>query len=1605
MIDQRNDKLLVMKNFIDHELKNIRHTYIQTPARIVSDYNNEVEKMKDYNGRQLLEMLQNADDESESAIDKTAYIELTDTHLIIANNGNPFSEGGVQSLLYSYLSPKSTQQNKIGHKGTGFRSVLSWANSIYIKSEGLSIEFSRANAITYLERLVDEHPEILHLLSSKTNEPHPIATLLTPQWNPNDYERFNLYDTYIVLSIKEEVKVDIQEQINNIEMEVLLFLQHLERIIIRSADRNIVITKKILVNGQVHIMLEEDGTIIREKTWKLRKRTGVYDNKNYEVKLAYSEELDDHNHLLYSFFKTNVRLPFPAVMHGTFELTGNRNHLTESPANAHVLDELIQLMIDTALEIADSSTIVSWDALKLLAFDENMDQNLINMKFDQKLIQKIKENKLFPVITGEYVSYKDKPVFYQNPYAEFLPVENFPGLTLYTDDENLLMLIGQLKLFRYDAKYMFSVLSKVSKQWKMEHRAKCIHYLLQDYKNRFEDEENRKLLRIFIDQHGEQVAADAELFLPPENRQLQVPSYVNIRFLHEGLYKALLKECNVPGARALAYTLAVFDVQEYNFESVLRKAVAQTRVFALNEKSKKKIYISELLTFLYNLYQTRKNNETFPSGVNVPLLNRFRKVINTSELYFGREYDGSITEQLLGPVDKGLFIGSPKTLGLEQHNELELKRFLSWIGVAEYPRFSKKRLREAEYERNLYQNIPYPITLEGEMFPYFDDLWSVKSGRSVMQVETVDRLDDILAKAPFASILIWLLKDPHARELIMEGKELDSGSHVNVPIQNKRNPRRLRADQMKSYFLWKLQTSRWIENVRGEKVDTHFCCLSKTFGSDFSPLIEVPAFDVYREPLSTANILAEEVEALLLKLGIGHDFRNLTTETIYRILLKLPDIDPQGTKARGIYKQIIMSKSKVDEKSPTYVRFMEEGKVLVNLKGEKTYCPVSEAFYVENRTFSEDIMNKFPVLDLERRSGNQLVRNLLGVQPLVGLRFKLTDQPEIHHLNEKFQLDLEAFKPFVYAYRLDKDNKHNELNRIKKLRISICTDIRASYVHLNQEYTFFIKDYEYIALEKGYHIYLKLPKDEHNHINDLRENFLFNEAIAEILAGVLRVEENRKDYRELFSKKTAQREELLRRELDDEQLSKLQKARTYLGITTDPTRNFWMAMLRAAKVNITALDFESEDTFIFSVAVAFKLDLEYLHQIWPKLDYEEPGSENSAPLLIPLLLVIGIDTADFNAYATIEADLTSYYRTELDRLKMEYSGIFLSLLYKRLITIEEQEQRRFIELRDRYAYFEDFKIHNSVNYDVHSMFATFLSEQFAIKLIKLEETKRIDLQSIYFSNEQTLFNELQKYNVTNAQFEDFVGKPEVGSLLYFDRVTDLVNDYLRSIKSANSSTSGETSSNTTSSSGAMEETSDGYSVLFKKVQQVSLDKRITTMRTSKIEKTPNGSSKRNGQNSRVSPNPNQAAKDKTGFLGEAHVYLALCKEYGKENVEWVSENARRAKVNEYGNDGEKHDLRYMNKRGQLKYVEVKSSTGHDMLFHISKEEVTFGELKKDAYEVFFVLNVYSEDCRIRRIPGLFKYAREESFNQNPRFNVENRNFVIRFQETERPNKN
>src|SRR5690554_6105911 len=79
-----------LNKFIEDKLALQKKHYREDPASIIEHFNIEQQNIQTYNGRQLLERLQNADDASETAKKKKVLIRLSKSQLTIANNGFTF---------------------------------------------------------------------------------------------------------------------------------------------------------------------------------------------------------------------------------------------------------------------------------------------------------------------------------------------------------------------------------------------------------------------------------------------------------------------------------------------------------------------------------------------------------------------------------------------------------------------------------------------------------------------------------------------------------------------------------------------------------------------------------------------------------------------------------------------------------------------------------------------------------------------------------------------------------------------------------------------------------------------------------------------------------------------------------------------------------------------------------------------------------------------------------------------------------------------------------------------------------------------------------------------------------------------------------------------------------------------------------------------------------------------------------------------------------------------------------------------------------------------------------------------------------------------------
>ena len=96
-------------------------------------------KAGDYKGREIYELLQNAEDAKAETVE--IILDTRENLLSISNMGDEclsFTEEGFSSIMMAGTSPKQlSKQSYIGNKGLGFRSILNWSDVIRIHSSGV----------------------------------------------------------------------------------------------------------------------------------------------------------------------------------------------------------------------------------------------------------------------------------------------------------------------------------------------------------------------------------------------------------------------------------------------------------------------------------------------------------------------------------------------------------------------------------------------------------------------------------------------------------------------------------------------------------------------------------------------------------------------------------------------------------------------------------------------------------------------------------------------------------------------------------------------------------------------------------------------------------------------------------------------------------------------------------------------------------------------------------------------------------------------------------------------------------------------------------------------------------------------------------------------------------------------------------------------------------------------------------------------------------------------------------------------------------------------------------------------------------------------------
>jgi len=579
--------------------------------------------IKSYNGRQLFELLQNIDDaKSKKALIK---IDTKNKLLFVANKGLPFSENGLKSLMMAHLSPKD--KTFIGNKGLGFRSLFNWLGEIYVKSENLSIEFSKENRKRQEE---------------KENSKRSISS--TPEWidseNPREWiDKINFdkeYITYIVIHYRDDVEDEIIHQIDELSEEVMYFINNIEEIIIEKDNE----PKKILKKKNWDIKTKED--LIPKKYQENEDDEDEY----YQLKIILPPKNEKVSPFLFSYFPTKIKINFPALIHGTFDLNSSRVIIDDDiqGKNRFIIKKLAEFIIEVTESLKEENA--NWKAYEFVNI-KHKNEILESFGF-YKIIEEWKKTaKIYPCIDNIYRNRNDWK-FYGKNFSTFM--------------ENHSEVVGDIlkNLPPFACQYIFhddivGIFNKISrKKLSIDDRINFIKNILDlKYRKRL----NFKGLILLINQDKklkEELFFYDDIFI-----NLEIPSFIEIDYIYPDLQKELTKD--------ELYKIA--NIKKFDIQKDL-----------INEIIESDKTLQEKLQALYPLRKFDKPSKSL-KGITDKYIR---------------------DERILKIFDKEEIIEDYNTLGINCLKEID--NFLIWLGAKRFN--AQQILRIVVYKNNKKQNIP-----------------------------------------------------------------------------------------------------------------------------------------------------------------------------------------------------------------------------------------------------------------------------------------------------------------------------------------------------------------------------------------------------------------------------------------------------------------------------------------------------------------------------------------------------------------------------------------------------------------------------------------------------------------------------------------------------------------------------------------------------------------------------------------------------------------------------------------------------------------------------------------------------------------------------------
>lgn len=1312
-------------------------TYRKDPEMFKSRYTEEKRITEDYNGRQLLELLQNADDAkaSEVSIDW----DRKNQTLQISNTGESFSIGGISSLM---LPSTSTKKGKhfIGNKGLGFRSVLNWANVVNIYCNDCKIMFSEQIASKVFHeklKLSDSDKRQLQLDCDLNQDGIPFPVLGIPEVALHQNAD---WATTIRLDYKKAYEDKISNQIDEIKEEILLFLNNIKslRIIIDGEIYKEIACKKHPKLNQGYTLME-----IGSKKWNVFDSGEIelpaeYQDRNnntkesYSLKIAFNNFLDDDYKRLFNYFPTKVKIDLPCIIHGTFDISSNRDHLNQSEKNDFIIEQLPALFIKCIEKLKTDG--LNWNAYKLITpSNKNPDSQEIKNLYNE--LNKLRTNELpiYPTISGNYEKFADI-VFYGNEFNAFAG-KLFPKVM----PKLILPMNGDVDhAFFKNQIYTAEVFTKLIDSIPVENLSIKNRALLIGKLASIDQVLKTSLL---VDKNNKRIPKKQISFTPKKQSDANyaVPKYAKIHFINSELYDHLIelfkdsldsKERDRDLKRKID---KIVNIQPYDSTTILERILTKTRqkIEETDDTTDQVKIVKEMVKKLFTNFD-RQNSERRKIDKlkqEIFLVNRHGHLVPASELYLGSTYkSGKITESIYNDSISEYYLADIAFWELSNPDEIKLEDFFIWLGVNQYVKTKFIGIDQNQWKfietANKFGDLEIPTDYNTDRL----------DGNEMMIIANFD----IVNLLPLTNILLLCLVDPVIKH------ELQS---KNIEVKWSYSRLKKTTYTNFSYIRYQFHISGIFSNlILDDSVKELKILLNEGLAIDYQTLLNFG----YEE---------NEVKSLLLKLGAHNSIESLPSAALFDILKKIPShfSTDKVRGLQGIYKLIVDALENKDEA----FGIPADLKLFAKQQGQNVLLHASEIYYSNNAILPKKIIDTLPVLYYPKRGGEEKLQKYLGVNIIDASNIKIENKSvALSSFNEEFKVFFEALKPLILTYRLYSKSLKKEINNRESIQENV-TLIKNCKIILADQCYYYYFDSDQKSLDSNDFIfqknvfYLKPPLEKE--FKDLVKNSSFSDAFSEILSVHFDVSELKNDFRNLFRNELADSLHLIRSDFDEDKIAKISE---YMGIPTVEV-NFWRNIfhLKNEKYpeNITL-------HHLLIKSIEKKLGIDVKDKL-SKVNFEHCINSETFNFISFIADELGIAVKDFYF-----GGLSSWHQEQLLNIREDFENDFKAILWDRL-NVEKSFQQSFLSQIDIYSRTDIGDL--VLTEDKFNLIVNYNERLFSW----VSKNLKIDLNFKHNGNHTPVIHYLellQKYNFERNSIDN----DTILSLLYFEGNEKQIEHYL-----------------------------------------------------------------------------------------------------------------------------------------------------------------------------------------------------------------------------------